>query len=52
MRHLEIKVVEINNGKEREVASQFFSGVKPKQVEQICDAIEDVAYKFSMDELE
>lgn len=51
MRHLEIKVMEIKNGKEKEIASQFFSGVKPKQIEQICDALEEIAYKLSMDEL-
>ena len=51
MRHVEIRVIEIKDGKEREVASQFFSGVKPKELEQICDAIEEIAYDVSMGEL-
>jgi hypothetical protein len=51
MRHVEIKVFQIVNGKEKEVASQFFSGVKPKERDQIVDAIEEIAYKLSMGEL-
>jgi hypothetical protein len=51
MRHVEIKILEIKNGKEKEVASQFFSGVKPREVEQICDAVEDIACRLSMGEL-
>ncbi len=51
MRHVEIKIFEIINGKEKEIASQFFSGVKPKERDQIIDAIEEIAYKLSMREL-